>query len=271
MSFKRNECQEYIEQAQKCFDRTQWTSYKNKFEKWVISDSVELNRCAQSDALSYFIKALMSFSLAIDDLMNKKCSWAIVKFYYSLFYLLRADILLSGHIIVRCNSLYYTKNEPKASFQKLTAGKERGDHGLSIALYKRFHNNGIILDPLLDNNLDGNDVYTWYRKCRERINYSQKDFSEPDISDMLIHVFRNYIDDGGIEELFSFYDSNSYAICFDQDHALLSVPYKKLNQVYNKVLALPHNIDSLRKIIFCINILEKCGIKKSFILKNHNS
>ena len=118
ISFKRNDVQLYIEYAQNCYDVEQWGSYKKKFLEWKIEDKdvIPLNSCRESDITTYFFKALESFLLAVEDLHCGKQSWAIVKLYYSIFYLLRCDILLAGHLIVRNGALYYTKLKIDESF-----------------------------------------------------------------------------------------------------------------------------------------------------------
>jgi hypothetical protein len=270
-SFKRNDVQVYIENAQNCFDLENWGSYKNIFTNWEISenDIIPLANCVNSDATSYFFKAFESFIQALIDIHRDKQSWAIVKLYYSLFYLLRCDILLSNFMLVRNGGLYFSQMLKNEKFVQFKKGKG-GDHQLTISLIKDLYFQGKIVDPILDNKIDDNDAYTWFMKNRERINYSQKNFSEPDADICFTHLY-NYFKQREVLELFEFYNSKDYSICFDLDHSILSIPYKKLVQVLKKG---NEKIDFTgiysRKLVFHLMELSEYGIdgKKFLTLIN---
>lgn len=267
ISFKRNDVQLYIENAQKCYDVEKWGSYKHIFLKWKIEDKDvnPLKNCRESDITSYFFKAFESFLCAIEDLHYGKQSWAIVKLYYSIFYLLRCDILLSGHLIVRNGALYYTKLKKDESFVAFNK-KAKGDHQLAIELVKELKKNGELSDPILDNLIDDLDPYSWYMHHRERINYSQKNFSEPETDICFVHL-ESYFKDKKVIDLFKFYDSKDYSICFDTDHSILSIPFKKLKQIIDKSQG---EIDLSRlnskKVVFHLRELKSFGIKKADLL-----
>jgi hypothetical protein len=269
ISFKRNDVQVYVENAQNCFELEKWGSYKNVFINWEIgeNDIIPLVNCVNSDATSYFFKAFESFIQALIDIHKDKQSWAIVKLYYSLFYLLRCDILLSNHILVRNSGLYFSRMLKNEKFIQFKKGKLRGDHQLTIAFVKDLHLQGKIVDPILDNKIDDNDAYTWFMLNRERINYSQKNFSEPDI-DICFGHFYDYFKQRKVLELFEFYNSKDYSICFDLDHSILSIPYKKLVQVLKKGNG---KIDFSgiysRKLVFYLSELSEYGIDRKELLK----
>lgn len=265
INFKRNDVQVYIENAQNCYDLEKWTTYKQKFINWEIgtNDFTPLRNCLESDLTSYFFKAFESFVQALIDVQNKKYSWAIVKLYYSTFYLLRCDILISGHLIVRCGGLYFTEVTPGRKFSLYQKNNIRGDHQLTISLVKDFCRCGKIIDPILDNNIDDVDAYTWLLQNRERINYSQKNFSEPNVDCVFSHV-DTYFETLELVELLKFYKSKDYSICFDTDHSILSIPFKKMIQIFEKANGkIDISGDFLRKIIFQLNALKGCNIKKA--------
>jgi len=264
MSFKRNDVQTYIENKQGCFDIESWSSYKAKFVDWTIesSDISPLTNCINSDLSSYFFKAFESFSLAIDDLHNRKFSWAIVKLYYSTFYLLRCEILLANYLIVRNGGLFYSELQAGKKFELFTKGKVRGDHQLTIAFVKELHRNNSIIDPILGNLIDDTDAYTWLMQNRERVNYQQKNFIEPDIDENFNHI-NQYFESNTIIDLFRFYNSKNYSICFDLDHSILSIPYKKLLQILHKGRGkIDFSGDYLNKLIFYMRLLKKYNINK---------
>jgi len=266
-SFKRNDVQVYIENAQNCYDIEKWKECKPKLILWEVkaSDMTPLSNCIESDLTSYFFKALESFTQALADIKRGRYSWAVVKLYYSIFYLLRCDILLSNHLIVRCSGLYYLKLNVGNKFLSYNKNNTRGDHQLTISIVKDLHSNGLLLDPILDNKIDAIDAYTWHLSHRERINYQQKNFSEPDVDDVFSHLSQYFIEDR-CSELFDFYNTHDYSICFDLDHSILAIPYKKLAQIWRKSRG-RIILDSTykRKSIICLSSLEVLNIKKSYI------
>ena len=266
-NFSRNDVQVYVENAQNCYDKERWSNYKQTFESWQISynDILPLKNCLESDLTSYFFKAFESFSQALIDIKNHKSSWAIVKLYYSTFYLLRCDILLSNHLIIRCKGMYYSEIIQGKQFIPFVKGKVRGDHQLTIALLKDLHDKGKVIDPILDNELEDVDAYTWLMSNRERINYQQKNFAEPGIDNTLTHI-NVYFEHNNVNELFEFYNSKDYSICFDLDHSVLSIPYKKMIQIWKKSNG---RIDltgyQLKKIAYCIRDLRTLNINREFL------
>lgn len=132
MNFKRNDVQEFIETELRCFDLEAWPSYKSALENWrVTASNIEMIKvCAKSDINSYFFKALQSFVQALHEIDRKKYAWSIVKLYYTIFYLLRCEILLSNHIMVRCKTLYYVKINIGEKPILFNSTKFKGDHQL---------------------------------------------------------------------------------------------------------------------------------------------
>ena len=265
MSFKRNDVQEYIETTLHCYNIEQWTSYKSILEQWEIdaSNIVDIQRCAKSDIWSYFLKAFQSFVQAVHEIDNKKYAWSIVKLYYSVFYLLRCEILLSNHIIIRCKTLYYTKIKIGEKPIAFNSNKFKGDHQLTIALEEKLYNSGELSDPILGNKIDDENVYMWFMKHRDRVNYQMKDFSDPYCDPILAHII-SYFNRKELIKLFEFYNSNNdYLICFDVDHTILAVPYKKLISVYKRIKTEMIITSDIRdKIIETNKLLFNMGVSK---------
>jgi hypothetical protein len=156
MSFKRNDVQEFIEGELRCFDVENWPSYKSALERWEItaSNMRQIQVCVKSDIQSYFFKAFQSFVQALHEIDNKKYAWSIVKLYYTVFYLLRCEILLSNHIFVRCKTLYYGKVNVGEKLSPLNSTKFKGDHQLTIALGEKLYTLSELIDPILGNKIN---------------------------------------------------------------------------------------------------------------------
>lgn len=268
MSFKRNDVQEFIETEVGCFDIEQWASYKSALEQWEITSSniVKVKECAKSDINSYFFKAFQSFAQALHEIDNKKYAWSIVKLYYTIFYLLRCEILLSDYIIIRCKTLYYAKINIGEKPTPFNPNKFKGDHQLTIALEEKLYNLSELTDPILGNKINGENAYMWFMSNRDRVNYQMKDFSDPICDVFLSHVI-SYFDNKELLKLFQFYNTKTdYSVCFDTDHTLLSIPYKKLISVYKRISAtMIITPESKQKLIETRKLLFDLGLKKTDI------
>lgn len=239
MSFKRNDIQEYVEFEIGCLAKEKWPSYRATLINWTISSKSvsKLERCKESDIISYFFKAAQTFIQAIDEIKKKRYAWSIIKLYYSAFFLLRCDILRSNHIMVRCGALFYGKIEEGQRLIQFKKSNIRGDHQFTIALAEKLYEDGDLIDPILDNKIDDLTSYVWLMKNRERVNYQMKNFSDP-YADTIMSHFDSYFRDSKITELLQFYAKNSdYSICFDLDHAVLSIPFKKLQDTFTYIRA----------------------------------
>lgn len=248
MSFKRHDVQEFIEYDLGCLDVNNWKSYQPSLVSFTVDTSKKANleNCIESDAISYFYKSMYSFVQALNNINRNHYSWSIVQLYYSCFYAIRADILLSNHCIVRCSGLYIAEIQVGQKFKSVRINNTRGDHQLAIALLKRLKNEHKLTDDILDIELEGTDAYTWLMKHRERSNYQLKNFADPDIDELFLHL-DNYFKTKTLFELFDFYNQSDYSICFDLDHSVLSIPFKKIMQIKDKIdakysLSAPENL-----------------------------
>ena len=188
--------------------------------------------------------------------------------YYSSFYLIRCDILKSNHITVRCGAFYYGKIEIGQSLIQFRKNKVRGDHQLTIALAEKLHEDGEVFDPILDNKISDMTSYTWLMKNRERVNYQMKNFSDP-YSDLITAHFESYFKESKISDLLEFYArNNDYSVCFDVEHAILSIPFKKLQVIFKFIkdnLSLTDK--ELRKMVDLKRTLENLGVKTNDLEK----
>nr|WP_315233215.1 hypothetical protein [uncultured Flavobacterium sp.] len=265
MSFKRHDVQEFIEYDLGCLDLNNWKHYKSGLQVFTVNNTkrIRLENCIESDTLSYFYKSIYSFVQALNNIDKNNYNWSIVQLYYSCFYAIRADILLSNHCIVRCGGLFMVENKTGEQFQSITMNA-RGDHQMAIALLKKLKNEHKLTDEILDIDLEGTDAYSWLMKHRERTNYQMKNFVDPEI-DVLFNHLNDYFKTKKLFELFNFYSQSDYSICFDLDHSALSIPFKKIMQIKEKIIA-KHGLNlsgNIKQYIYLKDRLEELGLTKS--------
>ncbi len=83
-----------------------------------------------------------------------------------------------------------------------------------------------------------------------------KNFADPYPDKITLHLL-SYFREGKLGDLFEFYNKNTdYSICFDLDHAILSIPYKKMK---NKI-----DLSDVykRKLISCLNLISEVNLKR---------
>lgn len=267
-SFKRHDVQEFIEYNLGCIDLEKWKNYLPSLKNFTVDEpkKVSLANCMESDISSYFYKSLYSFVQALGNINRQNYNWSIVQLYYACFYAIRADILLSNHCIVKCNGLYITENKIGEKFDLVKVGNIRGDHQMAIALLKKLKLEHKITDEILDVELEGTDGYTWLMKHRERSNYQSKYFSDPEV-DELFHHIENYFKTNTLFDLFDFYKQCDYSICFDLEHSILAIPFKKIMQVKEKI-KFKYGLDvsdNLKHYLYLKDKLDELGFTKEKI------
>ena len=96
INFKRNRTQQKYESILGISSVEELVQNKQNFKTHVLSrdEANQLKVLLQQDAIDFFYSAVVSFSEGIDDIYLKRYSWATVKFYYSIFYLLRTSMVL---------------------------------------------------------------------------------------------------------------------------------------------------------------------------------
>lgn len=230
MTSKRHEIQLYIENKVGCLEIDKWSSYKNKVTELVLnsSDEIELKKLILSDAKSYYQKGLISFCEAVHGIKKQRYTWSIIKLYYSTFYSLRADILLSGYFLIRCGALYYARAKEGTKFKKFHINNVRGDHQYITHFAAKLHKEKKRIDLIQDMLIEDILPYVWLMKQRERVNYQLKEFIDPAVDEILAEPV-DYIKTDGEGKLFALYDSDDYQLyCGNAQHACLAIPYNKL-------------------------------------------
>ena len=90
------------------------------------------------------------------------------------------------------------------------------------------------MDPMVGNTIDDKNAYMWFMRNRDRVNYQMKDFSDPFCDIALSHVI-SYFNKKELVKLYQFYNNTDYSICFDTDHTILAIPYKKIISIFQRI------------------------------------
>lgn len=226
-SFERHAVQRYFESKLGCRDLTHWKAFKPGLKAYILSsqDVSALTPLLVQDAVALYIKALQSFSQALMALKRKEFAWPMVEFYYAVFYSIRCELYASSIIAVKNGSIFYMPNIAGSTFSHI---QEKGSHQAYITLRRIMPANVIAHDILLDNEIvPGKNVYLWMCDNRERVNYLQMHFPDPEPDVVLQKIYDNYILTGKQTDLLYLYETD-IIYCFDKDHATVAVPYKKL-------------------------------------------
>lgn len=272
MSFKRNDIQEYIESKCGCTDITKWSSYKQKLRELNLSANEVLSIQPQikNDAVSYWLKAIHSFTQALEGISIGNSAWSIVKLYYSVFYCLRGELLSNSHLLIRNQSLFYLNLNAGTQFSEFKLGKLRGDHQLTIGYYLKLVNDGIITDLVSSNQIDGISPYEWMLKQRERVNYQMQRFPDPRI-DELIEKTYEAISHNNLDAIFKHIDSsfNTDGIyLFDKDYSIIAIPFYKLQILLKHIQKFQLDIPTITtELGRAINIISHYNISTDILDK----
>lgn len=216
--------QVYLEERFGCYDVANIRNYKDQFAEFTIDESnlSFLKRINIEDGRDLFSKGMLSFCQGLHDLNHGLESWAVIKFYYSNFYFLKASLAFKGFSILRIPTFNYLKIEEGKKLVKInpTNGKY-GDHPLTIKMWKRLV--GADNDKLLEGRLDEEFSYDWMMRARETIQYRKRKFDEPNGS-----FFFKPQKLTELSKLVNLYENdNEFVFCFDAEHACLAISVKR--------------------------------------------
>ena len=268
MKSRRKEVQKWWESKLGCTNLDNWTQYKSQLTTSVLSvlDIQSLEIANETDRINYGINAILSFLEGIESIKSRHFSWGIIKLYYSIFYSLRYEILIHDYILVRCKGLYILKLSDGEQFKEVRDNKKSGDHQLTIKAERDLVNAGVIIDPVLDNEIDGESPYLWLMAQRERVNYRQQCFSDPESDDCVLRPYQDYISEDKCKELFELYTNDSMLVyLFDKDHSMIAIPFYRISRIFEN---LPWNkVRSKTKS----HILSMCNQLKTTIWLDQNN
>jgi len=226
MSFDRYRIQTAIELDIGCTDLTKWGSYLQKFKDYEVTESKceKLLFELKQDASDIYFKAVFSIADAINSLSHRRHSWAVIKLYYSVFFLLRCS-LATKNIAFLKNHGIYTLNLSKGGKPerrdcgKYLGEKVSGDHKTTIVTFLSLCSD----DILSTNSINGKHVYDWLMELRNQVNYRERAFTEP----INKYFFSNLFDKSRLKEQVETYLKDEVCVyCFDEDHCALAAPLK---------------------------------------------
>lgn len=227
IDFDRNCSQLEYEKIIGCDDISQFD--KNTFKNYKLNDSdvITLKETAKKDALNFFYSGAISISEGIDSALQKRFSWATVKLYYSIYYLIRASLASKNIILLRNKSLYRLEISKNSSPYSTNNKKYNTTHEGTINHYRDLFKKA---DLLLSNSIDDIDAYEWMMQAREIVNYRCASFLEPDSLEIW-DKYAEYIDDGTIESLFeNIINDEKYVYPFQEEYAIMAIPLKRFVQ-----------------------------------------
>lgn len=222
-SFNRNRTQVLFESF---FDSSTSTAWRNARLNTFAISILQANQIRQTlleDAGDFYFKGTLSLCEAIFSLSNSLYSWATVKLYYSIFYFLRASLAIKGIALVRKErELFYLKSLPE---QLCIRARDRTDHKGTIFTFQDIFSAS---DILQSNQINGCMAYIWLMHRREQVNYKEREFHDPNCSDCWLGIDSD-VKDGKLDDWISSYiDDSSYIFCFQEDHACLALPLKRM-------------------------------------------
>lgn len=274
MSFDRLRVQQECEKLVGCKNLTDWTKNRDIFESLVLTSQQELTFTSAilEDGKDLYYKGLLSLSEAIQSMNRHLFSWATVKAYFSVYYLLRSSLALNGYAIVRNKCLYLIPIKAGSKPIKKLSNRYRNDHLCVINVYSDLYAGS---DILQSNDIDGINSYEWMMDRRNQINYRQRQFNDPEPPDFL-QLIAKRIDSNDFDELITTYvGDTSYLYCFQPEHACLALPIRRLlltkQDFNNHGITLNLTPDRLDLITLLLSLDSKKIVSiKAFILPTTN-
>lgn len=229
INFKRNRTQEKYEAILGISSIDELLSNKEMFKEHILTrDEVnQLKPLLQEDAIDFFYSAVVSFSEGIDALYYKRFSWATVKLYYSIFYLLRTSMACNDYTLLRNCSMYRLKIAANEKPYSTNNKKYNSTHGGTISHYKDIFEG---TDKLLSNQIEDVDVYQWMENARDIINYREVCFEDPECIDIWNNFFQALENDKLSELLEELQNDDEYIYCFQEEYAIVAIPIKRMQQ-----------------------------------------
>lgn len=207
---------------------------KEEFKNHILvkSEVVQLNNALKEDSLNFFYNGVLSLAEGIDSAFSKRFSWATVKLYYSLYYLIRSSMATKGVAMLRCKSMYrLIVREGEKPFGTGNR-KYNTTHEGTISHYKDMFATS---DMLLSNNIEDEDVYQWMMNVREIVNYRSSSFAEPNCFEIWDYFLQS-INNGTFVDALEQLENDPYVMCFQEEYAVLAVPIKRLQQTIYDLL-----------------------------------
>ena len=224
----------------------------------------------ENDAISYWLKAIYSFTQALEGICEGNSAWSVVKLYYTVFYCLRGELLSNSHLLIRNGSLFCMDLTTQTQFNTFTVNNLKGDHQLTICYYSKLVNNGTIVDLVSSNQIDGICPYEWMLKQRERVNYQMQKFPDPGIDPLLEKSYeaaKHTNIDAILKQIDSSFNTDGIYL-FDKDYCMIAIPFYKLQILLKRIQIVHSDISSITtELNFVRQKLSNIGISTEVINK----
>lgn len=227
IDFSRNRAQLFYENLIGAAPEDLITKHEEFKNHVLTADEAALLRDnLNKDAIDFFYNGVLSFSEGIDAVFKKRFSWATIKLYYAIYYLIRATLASKEIAILRCRSMF-----------RLTAKDGEKPYGTTNRKYNTTHEGTIshyrdkftLSDRLLSNKIEDDDAYEWMMDAREIVNYRSVSFSEPNCLDIWDY-FSHCVDDGKLGDALEELENDPYIMCFQEEYAVVAIPIKRMQQ-----------------------------------------
>lgn len=218
MNSERHRVQTYIEDAIGCPDPQLLRDYRSSFEEFTVGHVAkgEIDQRMAIDAEAYSVKGIRSLIQALEGLDRGNETWSVVKFYYSMYYFMRAKLAYSNLAFLRCINIYTLQSNIGETPAKRTGKRYQGDHKATISIFSQEFAER---DYYLSQSIADLSPFQWYSSKREWVNYKRRDFIDKLGMDGLGRETESY------ERQVARYCEQPHSIfCFEPDHALIALP-----------------------------------------------
>jgi uncharacterized protein (UPF0332 family) len=181
----------------------------------------------RADAADYYYSAWISYLDALRGIDRGFFTWSKVKLYYSLFYAFRASLALDDFCIFHVGRSHYTVFVSAGGAP--VSCTDPGTHKAVMRAFQRQNPN----HSLLSQQIDLQDAIDWFIEQREKANYGQARFSEPDCDSEFYYIVEN----GGRKTINGYIEEPSTMYVFDPDHAMVAYPLRALSLIGDLMLA----------------------------------
>lgn len=261
MTFDRSAVQEYFEDVLECNDPLDMKGKSEALVNIILDRNYtgDLSRCIDIDISSLYERAIFTFFQGILDLDRGRETWAAIKLYYSVFYLLRAEMHLNGKSPVRCEKKLFLVKAEKGSKAERFNNDSRGDHGIAIEVNKRFLRDS---DLMQSAKIDEIDVYSWMKSIREDVQYKMRVM--PELKNF--PIFYSPKNQTYVDQLNVFLSDDEPYYCFDPEFAALAIPVTRLKMTSDNLrragrvcdLSSRRALDELIRPAICAKVFEAC-------------
>jgi len=228
ISFNRNRTQVAFEQLIGVSNPGMLKNKKTDFKSYTLQpmDVINLAYYLNQDAVDFFFNGVLSFSEGIDSVFQRRFSWATVKLYYSIYYLIRASLAAQGVAVLQNSGMFRLKIKNSEKPFSKGGRKYNSTHEGTINHYRDLCSD---TDLLLANHIGDSDVYEWMHDIRNIVNYRSSSFQEPQYLDIW-KSFVPMLDNGTLPIFLDLLENDEYILCFQEEFAVIGIPIKRLKQ-----------------------------------------